>query len=90
MIGLQLELDLEDRRDLNNISWVIEQYPPDADECDIMLGGIRLCRFVLRSECIKCKFACQDHTLGEVFPTKICLKDYWRVIKRGERIKLDL
>jgi len=60
-------------------SWLksmVERYPPTAEECDIMLSGIRLCRFVSELECEKCKLACEDHTAAWLFPTKVCLKDY--------------
>ena len=65
-------------------SWLrsmVERYPPTAEECDIMLSGIRLCRFVSNLECESCNFACEDHTVDWLFNTKICLKDYHRKCK---------
>lgn len=56
---------------------MVERYPPTAEECDIMLSGIRLCRFVSHLECEKCNLACEDHTVGWMFLTKVCLKDYY-------------
>lgn len=63
----------------SHIKWCLESYPPTAEECDIMLMGIRLCRFVNSyKECQSCDLACEDHTVGWLFNTKICLKDYHR------------
>lgn len=66
-------------------SWLrgmVERYPPTAEECDIMLSGIRLCRFVSDLECEKCNLACEDHTVDWLFPTKVCLKDYHALRRR--------
>jgi len=60
----------------------VKQYPPTAEECDIMLSGIRLCRFVSDLECDSCNFACEDHTVNWLFPTKVCLKDYYALRRR--------
>ena len=63
----------------SHIKWCLEQYPPKAEEWEVMLSGIRLCRFVnTYEECQGCNLACQDHTVRWLFPTKICLKDYYR------------
>ena len=56
----------------------VEQYPPTAEEWDIMLGGIRLARHVGEWECRKCSLGSTDHSLGWVFPTLVCLKDAYR------------
>jgi hypothetical protein len=56
---------------------MVERYPPTAEEWQIMLSGIRLDRFVSHLECQACNFACEDHTVGWLFPTKVCLKDYY-------------
>ena len=66
-------------------SWLrgmVERYPPTPEECDIMLSGIRLCRFVSHLECDKCNLACEDHTEGWMFSTKVCLKDYHALRRR--------
>lgn len=62
----------------------MEYYPPDAEECEIMMMGIRLCRFVNDIECTEhCNLGSNDHTLGWMFPTKICLKDYLVFCKKN-------
>jgi len=61
---------------------MVERYPPTSEECDIMLSGIRLCRFVSDLECEKCNLATEDHTEGWLFQTKICLKDYYSLRHR--------
>lgn len=66
---------------------MIRRLPPDEVECDIMISGIRLDRFVGEWECEGCNLATQDHTLGNMFqtlskayktynPVKVCIKDY--------------
>lgn len=65
-------------------SWlksIWERYPPTAEEWEIIISGIRLCRFVSDLECEGCKLSYKDHTIGWQFPTKICLKDYSRKCK---------
>ncbi len=57
---------------------MVERYPPTPEECDIMLSGIRIDRFVSNLECESCNFACEDHTVGWLFSTKVCLKDFYR------------
>ena len=59
-----------------------ERYPPTAEEWEIMLSGIRLCRFVSNLECEKCNFATEDHTEDWLFETKVCLKDYYSLRHR--------
>ena len=62
-------------------SW-LEEYPPTAYEWDIMTMGIRLCMFVDDYlECQRCNLGPHDHTVGWLFKTKICLKDYYRKCK---------
>ena len=61
---------------------MVESYPPTAEECDIMISGIRLCRFVSHLECEKCNLAREDHTVGWMFLTKVCLKDYYALRRR--------
>jgi len=61
---------------------MIERYPPTAEECDIMLSGIRLSRFVSSLECEKCNLATEDHSVGWVFQTLVCLKDYHALRRR--------
>ena len=61
---------------------MVERYPPTAKECDIMLSGIRIDRFVSHLECERCNFACEDHTVGWMFLTKVCLKDYHALRRR--------
>jgi len=59
-----------------------ERYPPTAEEWEIMLSGIRLCRFVSHLECEKCNLDTEDHTEGWLFETKVCLKDYYALRRR--------
>ncbi|MBA7628955.1 hypothetical protein ES703_36452 [subsurface metagenome] len=61
---------------------MVERYPPTSEECDIMLSGIRLCRFVSHLECERCNLATEDHTEGWLFETKVCLKDYYALRRR--------
>ena len=61
---------------------MMERYPPTAEECDIMLSGIRLCRFVSHLECERCNLACEDHTVDWLFNTKICIKDFRRLCNK--------
>ncbi|MBU0777739.1 hypothetical protein KKF82_05735 [Patescibacteria group bacterium] len=61
---------------------MVERYPTTAEEWEIMLSGIRLCRFVSNLECEKCNFATEDHTEGWLFETKVCLKDYYSLRHR--------
>jgi len=61
---------------------MVENYPPTAEECDIMLSGIRIDRFVSHLECEGCNFATEDHTVGWMFLTKVCLKDYYSLRHR--------
>lgn len=60
---------------IHRMRYWLEYHPPTTEECDIMLSGIRLCRFVGDWECSKCNFDDTDHTLGWIFPTKVCVKD---------------
>jgi len=69
-------------RAANLLRTMVEQYPPTAEEWDIMLSGMRLCRFVCELECEKCNLATEDHTVGWFFPTKVCLKDYHALRRR--------
>lgn len=66
---------------------MFERLPPDSVECDIMISGIRLDRFVGEWECEGCPLSYYDHTLGFMFakwddaykvfnPVKVCIKDY--------------
>lgn len=59
-----------------------ERYPPTAEEWEIIISGIRLCRFVSHLECEKCNLATEDHTVGWMFETKVCLKDYHALRRR--------
>jgi len=61
---------------------MVERYPPTAEEWEIMVSGIRLCRFVSHLECEQCNLATEDHTEGWMFPTKVCLKDYHALRRR--------
>lgn len=65
---------------LSHLKWVAKTYPPSTEECDVMLEGMRLMRFVLATECQDCNLACEDHSAGWLFPTTVCLKD---AIKHG-------
>jgi len=68
---------------------MVERYPPAAEECDLMLSGIRIDRFVSDLECESCNLDTHDHTMGYLFthwsdthrqdiPIKFCLKDFYR------------
>jgi hypothetical protein len=73
-------------------SWLhsaVEDLPPAAEEWDVILMGIRLCRHVHDSECQRCKLGHYNHcpdALGTYYdetyqwsnPIKVCLKDYFR------------
>ncbi len=61
---------------------MVKREAPTAEECDIMLGGLRLARFVSDLECENCKLDCEDHTLNWLFLTKICLKEYHALRRR--------
>ena len=66
----------------SHIKWCLESYPPAPEEWDIMLMGIRISRFVNNyEECRHCNFGPHDHTVGWLFPAKVCLKDYYRKCK---------
>jgi|GEM_PF-5822590 len=63
----------------SHIKWCLERYPPNTEECEVMLMGIRIDRFVNSyEECRRCNLGPHDHTVGWLFPTKVCLKDYYR------------
>jgi len=66
----------------NILRSMVERYPPTAKEYEIMLSGIRLCRFVSHLECEKCKLDTEDHTEGWLFSMKVCLKDYYALRRR--------
>jgi hypothetical protein len=68
---------------------MVEHYPPSSAECELMMSGIRIDRFVSLLECEKCNLDTHDHTLGFLFtywsetyrqdiPIKFCLKDFYR------------
>lgn len=63
---------------LARLQLFVQRYPPSAYECDIMLGGIRLARFVGEWECQKCPLAPTDHTLGWMFDSNVCVKDAYK------------
>ena len=66
----------------SHIKRCLQQYPPKPEEWDIMLTGIRIDRFVNNyEECQRCNLGPHDHTVGWLFPTKVCLKDYYRKCK---------
>lgn len=52
-----------------------EQYPMTPEERAWLPPGVRLARFMPLAECEECNFACEDHTLGCRFASKICVKD---------------
>lgn len=56
-----------------------QRYPMTEQERQVLPPGVRLCRFVPPWECEKCPYGPEDHTLGWKFPTKICLKDYYKM-----------
>lgn len=55
--------------------YIKEIYPITQEEADILPLGLKLSRHVPTLECEKCKFACEDHSDGGVWPILICLKD---------------
>ncbi|GAJ11933.1 unnamed protein product [marine sediment metagenome] len=65
---------------------MVERYPPTSYEWNIMLSGIRLARFVSHLECERCRYATQDHTVGWMFLSNICLKDYHKLTKKEEEV----
>lgn len=84
-----------DRREMQQrnwdaiLKWNVEKYPPENEEWDIILMGIRLDRHVHESECQRCKLGYFNHcpdALGmhwsdrhkQYCLTKVCLKDYFR------------
>lgn len=60
----------------------VDHYPASPAEWEIMLMGIRLARFVSDLECHQCNLACEDHTADWMFPTNVCLKDYYALRKK--------
>ena len=66
---------------------MVDQYPPSSEECDIMLMGVRIDRFVSDLECEKCRYATEDHTVRWLFPAKICLKDYYKLRRRQAKAR---
>ena len=68
-------------RAASHLKHCMEYYPPLNEEWDVILMGIRLCRFVSELECKGCELGYYDHTVGWLFPTKVCLKDYSRKCK---------
>ena len=84
-----------DRRDSQQrnwdaiLKWHVNDYPPENEEWDIILMGIRLDRHVHENDCHRCKLGCFNHcpdALGmhwsdrhkQYCLTKVCLKDYFR------------
>ncbi len=68
---------------------MVNRAPPSSGEWDLIISGLRLCRFVSGLECEKCNFQDEDHTLTWVFKTKICLKDYFALRQRLGMTKLN-
>lgn len=64
-----------------------ERYWMTEEERACLPEGVRLCRFVAHSECEHCILACEDHTCGWRFPTKVCLKDLYTELAQGLRKK---
>lgn len=71
-------LQREHSSSLARLQLFVERYPPSAYECDIMLSGIRLARFVGDWECRGCRLAPTDHTLGLMFSSNVCVKDAYK------------
>lgn len=68
---------------------MVRSHPPSSAECELMMSGIRIDRFVSDLECERCNLDTHDHTLGFLFtywsntwrqdiPIKFCLKDFYR------------
>jgi len=66
----------------------VRQYPMTDYERQVLPKGVRLARFVIKWECEKCPYACEDHSLGNKFGLDntnprgvsvplVCLKDYY-------------
>lgn len=86
-LNRQFEAEEKRQHQESMLHSMIERLPPDSVECDIMISGIRLDRFVGEWECEGCRLACHDHTLGFMFakwddaykvfnPVKVCIKDF--------------
>lgn len=71
------------------LHWAVEEMPPESEEWDVILMGIRLCRHIHPFECERCRLGCFNHcpdALGTYWdplyktdnPIKVCLKDYFR------------
>ncbi len=56
----------------------LKAYPPDTEDCELIISGIRLAPLVDERECSVCHFDRQDHAMGWLFHTKVCLKDAFR------------
>lgn len=75
------------RHQESSLRSMFDNCPLDEVECDIIIDGIRISRFVGEWECEECPLAYKDHTLGFMYqkwdnaykvynPIKVCIKDY--------------
>lgn len=71
----------------SHLKWTSNDMPPQNEEWDVILMGIRLSRHVHGSECEGCQLDTSNHCppylpmhFDEIYkqyhPTKICLKDF--------------
>ena len=59
------------------------RYPLTVVERWLLLRRIRIERFIDDKECENCLLACEDHTIGWRYPTKVCLKNTPEYSKKG-------
>lgn len=89
------QIEARRRNEDAQLHWAVAQLPPNPDEWNIILMGIRLARHVHLSECRSCKFGPYSHcpdALGYYWdmnhkswlPVKVCLKDYLKWCVRHE------
>ncbi len=102
-VEAQWEVERQAKRKKEHEDWavgllkgMVRSYPPSSTECELMLSGIRIDRFVSDLECKYCGLNTHDHTMGCLFtywsdtwcqdiPVKFCLKDFHRKFPRVAR-----
>lgn len=89
-IAKQAEADRIEMKHRNHhaiLEWHVREYPPENEEWDIILMGIRLDRHVHGDECDQCNLGYYDHCPPYLpmhwserhkqwLLTKVCLKDF--------------
>lgn len=82
-----------------HLRWMSQDMPPENEEWDVILMGIRLDRHVHDSECERCNLGTYNHCpphlpmhwsdrYNQYCPTKVCLKDFLKKCKEWN-IKLN-